>query len=281
MNVINLILYLPSLSIGIFPLLTIFGSLQALLEYRKNIKNTTGKSLEEVIPLAQGLFSFIFSNLSGSILVAILLSQPPGWIYNNGVIPTFILVFSLQYFKEAFPIRICERYHLLRLIIACADSMSYGFSITSFGVDLALASLGNKKFMSGAILCGFVSGIGCQLMKEAFHLHDKKWYFSTPSLFAMSHQYLSSMVYMSLWSSTIYYLGLKWNLMCPETWKVLNIILLGLYNSRQSLSFIIYFFMEDRGNYLSSLKRRSKSNIFSSIFSNNALDLDKVTPNEE
>jgi hypothetical protein len=232
---LTLILSLPSIKVGIFPLLAIFGSLQALLEYRKNIQWSTGKSLEKEIPFGQGLFSLIFSTLGSSIMIGILLGQPPTWLGNDGVLFTFVIVFLLQYVGDGICIKLCEQ-RILRRCIGLIDGLSYGFGITSFGVDLALSSARGKQSHTAAILCGILSGVGNQFLQETFHLYDKEWRYSTPTMLSKRHRWhLSSGIYTSIWISSIYYGGLRFDLIPRDTLKAILVISVGLYNFKNCL----------------------------------------------
>jgi uncharacterized membrane protein YeiH len=233
---LTLVLSLQSIQVGIFPLFALCGSLQALLEYRRHIKWSTGKSLEQEVSFGQGLFSLIFSALGGSIMTGLLLGQPPGWLNKDGVLLAFILVFILQYVGDGIVIRLCEQMNLIRRALGLMDSLSYGFSITSWGVDLALSSVHWKSSPLGAILCGIVSGLGSQVLQETFHLYDREWRFSTPALLAKPHRwYLSPRIHTAIWTSSIYYIGLHLSLIARDTLKAIIILSVGLYNFRNCL----------------------------------------------
>ena len=230
----NLVYQLQSYKLGIFPLLAIFSAFNAILTYRRKIKLHTGSSLEQVVPFGQGIVSLIFGSLGGSVMTGILLGQSPPWLNNDGVLLAFILIFALQYVDRGRQLMImCERVDLLRWIIEWMDLISLGFSITVFGVDLALASAHLKNSPSAAILCGVVSGLGSPLLQDTFHLFDREWSYSTPELFRKRRRWLDlTFVHIVIYASVLYYIGLYLRYIQPNTLK--SIIVLGVATCNMS-----------------------------------------------
>jgi uncharacterized membrane protein YeiH len=228
---------LLSCRLGVFPVLAIFSALNALLHYRRNIKLHTGNSLEQVVPFGQGVFSLVFGSLGGSVITGILLGQSPSWLNNDGVLLTFILIFTLQYLDSGKQlVLMCERIDLLRWIIEWMDLISLGLSITAFGVDLALASTHLRNSPGAAILCGIISGLGSPFLQDTFHLFDREWSYSTPEMFRRRRQWLDlTFVHIAIYASILYYIGLHLKYMQPDSLRAIIVLGVAICNIRSKL----------------------------------------------
>jgi len=181
------------------PVLDIFYSIFAARNCRLQTR-TLG------IDIVQLYVSYILSTLGGSLLVAYLLAQPPGWLSMD--IP--FLVYTTSFFLFQLPVisdimLFITSIPPIPLIIQIFVDITWTTSITSYGFDAALRSPRDVKNSSiGPWIVGIASGIGGLAFNQTFGLYQKRWSFQNPII--LSNNIVLRMVVLS---TTVYYIMLN------------------------------------------------------------------------
>lgn len=122
--------------------------------------------------LLQLFVSYILSCLGGTLLTALMLGQPIGWLANDVTFGTYVVVFLLAFLpttKAHF--RAIVQAPILRTAISAMDDLSWGNSISTLGVQRVLHPLHAlspiKSSVSAAILGGITSGCGGGIIRSA------------------------------------------------------------------------------------------------------------------
>lgn len=118
-----------------------------------------------VLGLSQLLFAYILSCLGGTLLTALFLGQPVGWLSSDITFFTYIIVFGIAFSKwtrRAFLALVHAP--IISDVITIMDDLSFGNSITTLGVQRVInpvhADSPIRHTVCAAIVGGITSGCG-------------------------------------------------------------------------------------------------------------------------
>ena len=131
----------------------------------------------------ESLMSCYLFRFGGTTALAILLGQPPGWMFNCSITLALFLAWWLTFccpgdffWRHVAPSRILQE------IILLFDAMSQAHALTSWGMDRALFGgfhnnstvISNGLFLN--IVCGLVASNGGGILADVFCFFEEKSY---------------------------------------------------------------------------------------------------------
>ncbi|KAJ1986362.1 hypothetical protein H4R33_003403 [Dimargaris cristalligena] len=155
-------------------------ALRVSYEVRKML-NINGR-----LPMLHEVFVLLTLSFGGGIISASLLGNPQPWLVNNGMIPTYGLVYlAVGFFPGDFV------FQLLRLLspasdifLAAVDGAIRGYGVTVAGVEMVRNMDGPiSQSLTAMLVIGTVLGCGGGIIEDVIQMSKRSWALRTPTFF--------------------------------------------------------------------------------------------------
>ncbi|KAJ1973792.1 hypothetical protein H4R35_003930 [Dimargaris xerosporica] len=154
-------------------------ALRVSYEVRKML-NASGR-----LPWFHEVFVLLTLSFGGGILTALLLGQPQPWLVNNGMVPTYSLVYLAVGFAPADIV-----YRILRaaaplsdMALAAVDGAIRGYGVTASGVEMIRRMDGPiSQSLTAMVVVGTLLGCGGGVIEDLIQMSKRQWAFRTPTL---------------------------------------------------------------------------------------------------
>ncbi|KAJ1912122.1 hypothetical protein IWQ60_009809 [Tieghemiomyces parasiticus] len=154
-------------------------ALRVSYEVRKML-NCSGR-----LPTAQEIFALLTLSFGGGILSALMLGKPQPWLVNNGMIPTYTLVYlAVGFCPQDWVFRILRMLSPASdVFLAAVDGAIRGYGVTATGVEMVRGMEGPiSESLTAMIIIGTVLGCGGGIIEDVIQFSKRSWNFRTPTL---------------------------------------------------------------------------------------------------
>mmetsp|Transcript_31633 Transcript_31633/g.88686 ORF Transcript_31633/g.88686 Transcript_31633/m.88686 type:complete len:250 (-) Transcript_31633:23-772(-) len=135
--------------------------------------------------IIQQLVGFIILCLGGTGASAMLAGEAPGWLSDPQCFWIYFFVWFAVYYSPRDVVFRLVCWRPFFRIVQVLDSFSWGFAITTWGVELPARSSNSaiRSALLPRLLCGVLSGSGGGLISDMFSLTKEDWDLETPKVY--------------------------------------------------------------------------------------------------